>query len=124
MEERHKRCKSQCSAKYRSRSLSQVTGRVCTSIMQGLVVVGLIVEDILNVDVKCVKGTGAKNIGQGHRVKILAESVHIGEAQCKVWLLEVLHLRRSGTLMYIMPKSLQPKYSQGQQVKVSAESVH
>ena len=32
-------------------------------------VVGLIVEEILNVDVKCVKGTGAQNIGQGHQVK-------------------------------------------------------
>ena len=32
--------------------------------MQGLMVVGLIVEEILNVDVKCVKGTGAQNIGQ------------------------------------------------------------
>ena len=29
--------------------------------MQGLMVVGLIVEEILNVDVKCVKGTGAQN---------------------------------------------------------------
>ena len=35
--------------------------------MQGLMVVGLIVEEILNVDVKCVKGTGTQNIGQGHR---------------------------------------------------------
>ena len=60
-------------------------------------VVGLIVEEILNVDVKCVKGTGAQNIGQGHWVKIPAESVHV-EALCKVWWLEVLHLRRSGTL--------------------------
>ena len=51
--------------------------------MQGLMVVGLIVE-ILNADVKCVKGTGAQNIGQGHRVKIPAESVHLGEALCKV----------------------------------------
>ena len=67
--------------------------------MQGLMVVGLIVEEILNVDVKCVKGTGAHNIGQGHRVKIPAKSVHIiGEALHKVWWLEVLHLRRSGTL--------------------------
>ena len=82
--------------------------------MQGLMVVGLIVDEILNVDVKCVKGTGAQNIGQdvkcvkgtgtqnigqGHWVKIPAKSVHIGEALCKVWWLEVLHLRRSGTLM-------------------------
>ena len=56
--------------------------------MQGLMVVGFIVEEILNVDVKCVKGTGAQNIGQGHRVKIPAKSVHIGEALCKVWWLE------------------------------------
>ena len=52
--------------------------------MQGLMVVGLTVEEILNVDVKCVKGTGAQNIGQGHWVKIPAESVHLGEALCKV----------------------------------------
>ena len=51
--------------------------------MQGLVVVGLIVEEILNVDVKCVKGNGAQDIGL-HRVKILAKSVHL-EALCKVW---------------------------------------
>ena len=31
--------------------------------MQGLMAVGLTVEEILNVDVKCVIGTGAQNIG-------------------------------------------------------------
>ena len=31
-------------------------------------VVGLIVEEISNVDAKYVKVTGAQNIGQGHRV--------------------------------------------------------
>ena len=61
-------------------------------------VVGLIVEEILNVDVKCVEGTGVQNIGQGHRVKIPAKSVHLVEALCKVCWLEVLHLRRFGTL--------------------------
>ena len=66
--------------------------------MRGLMVVGLIVEEILNVDVKCVKGTEVQNIGQGHRVKIPARSVHLREALCKVWWLEVLHLRRPGTL--------------------------
>ena len=66
--------------------------------MQDMVVVCLIVEEILNVNVKCVKCTGTQNISQGHRVKIPAESVHLGEALCKVWWLEVLHLRRSGTL--------------------------
>ena len=45
--------------------------------MQGLVVVhvDLIVEEIQNINyVKCVKVTGAGNIGQHHRVK--AEFVH------------------------------------------------
>ena len=86
MEGRRKRCKSQWSAKYRSRSPSQGTCRVRTlrrSTRQGLVVVGLIVEEILSIDVRCVKGTGAQNISQGHRVKISAESVHLGEALCK-----------------------------------------
>ena len=52
--------KSQWSAKYRSRSPSQGTCGVRTlrrSTMQGSVVVGRIVEEILKVDVKCVKCT-------------------------------------------------------------------
>ena len=53
--------------------------------MHGLVVVGLIVEEVSNVDVKCVKVTAAQNIGQGHRVKVSAKSVHPEEALCKVW---------------------------------------
>ena len=57
--------------------------------MQGLMVVGLIVEEILNVDVKCVKGTGAQNIGQGHPVKVPAKSVHIGEALEEIWNVDV-----------------------------------
>ena len=47
-------------------------------------VVGLIVEEISNVDAKYVKVTGAQNIGQGHRVKVPA-NVHLEEALCKVW---------------------------------------
>ena len=86
--------------------------------MQGLMVVGFIVEEILNVDVKCVKGTGAQNIGQGHWVKIPAESVHLGEALCNVWWLEVLHLRRSGKVTGVQ------NIGQGHRVKVPAESVH
>ena len=39
--------------------------------MQGLMVVGLIVEEILNVDIKCVKSIGAQNIGQGHSYHII-----------------------------------------------------
>ena len=44
--------------------------------MQGLVVVGLIFEEILNINIKCVKVTREHNIGQGHQVKVPAESVH------------------------------------------------
>ena len=36
--------------------------------MQGLVVVGLIFEEIPNINIKCVKVTGVHNIGQGHQV--------------------------------------------------------
>ena len=43
--------------------------------MQGLMIVGFIIEEILNVDIKCVKVTAAQNIGQGHRVKQPAESL-------------------------------------------------
>ena len=53
--------------------------------MQGLMVVGLIVEEISNVEAKCVKVTGAQNVGQGYWVKVPAKSVHLGEALCKVW---------------------------------------
>ena len=52
---------------------------------QGLVVVGLIFEEIPNIKVKGVKANGVRNIGQGHQVKVPAESVHRGEALCKVW---------------------------------------
>ena len=52
--------------------------------LQGLMVVGLIVEEILNLDAKCVKVTGVQNIGQSHLVKVPAKSVHLGEALCKV----------------------------------------
>ena len=44
-----------------------------------------LVEEISNVDAKYVKVTGVQNIGQGHRVKVPAKSVHLGEALCKVW---------------------------------------
>ena len=74
--------------KYRSRSPGQGICQVSTlrrSTLQGLMVVGLIVEEISNVDAKYVEVTGQQNIGQGHRVKVPAKSVHLGEALCKVW---------------------------------------
>ena len=74
--------------KYKSRSPGQGICRVSTlrrSTSQGLMVVGLIVEEILNVDAKRVKVSEPQNLGQGHWVKVPAESVHLGEALCKVW---------------------------------------
>ena len=50
--------------------------------MQGLVVVGLIVEKIWSINVNCVKVTG--NIGQGHRVNVPAKSGGQGDVSCKV----------------------------------------
>ena len=44
--------------------------------MQGLVVVGLKVEEISNIDLKCIKVAGAPTIGHGHRIKVPAKSVH------------------------------------------------
>ena len=64
--------------------------------MQGLVVVGLIFEEIPNINVKCVKITGVQNIGQGHQVTIPAELVHQEEALYKVWWLKALQLRTYG----------------------------
>ena len=58
--------------------------------MQGLVVVGLIFEEITNINLKCVKVTGVQNIGQGHWVKVPAKSVHREEALYKVRWLKVL----------------------------------
>ena len=61
--------------------------------MQGLVVVGLIFEEIPNINIKCVKVTGVQSIGQ--QVKVPAESVH-REALYKVWWLKALQLRTYG----------------------------
>ena len=49
--------------------------------MQVLVIVGLIVEEIWNVDVKCVIVTGAGNISQGHGSRYL-QSSQIEEKHC------------------------------------------
>ena len=64
--------------------------------MQVLVVVGLIFEEIPNINVKCVKVTGVQNIGQGHQVKVPAQSVHREEALYKVCWLKALQLRTYG----------------------------
>ena len=72
-------CQSHWSVKYRSKAPGQDTCRVSTSrrsTIQGLVVEGRTVEDIWKGDVKGVKVNGARNIGQGHRVKVPAMSVH------------------------------------------------
>ena len=125
MEGRHKRCKSQWSSKYRSRSPSQGTCGVRTlrrSTVQVLVVVGLIVEEILNVDVKCVKCTGAQNTGQGHWVKIPASTSRRSTMQGLVarglTLEEIWNVDINYVSHYIQ------NIGQGHQVRVTAESVH
>ena len=62
--------------------------------MQGLVVVGLIFEEIPNK--MCQKVTGVHNIGQGHQVKVPVESVHREVVLYKVWWLKALQLRTYG----------------------------
>ena len=52
--------------------------------MQGLMVVGFIVDEILRVGFKNDKVTRARNIGQGHKVNAGAESGHQGEVIFKV----------------------------------------
>ena len=72
-------CQSHWSAKYRSRPPGRGTCLVSTlrrSTIKDLVVEGHIVEDIWKGDVKGVKINGARNIGQGHPVKVPVESVH------------------------------------------------
>ena len=64
--------------------------------MQGLVVVGLTFEEIPNINIKYVKVTGVQNIGQGHQVKVPAESEHQEEELYKVWWLKALQLRTYG----------------------------
>ena len=78
-EHQRKMCQSHWNANYRSRSPCQVTCQVITSrrsTIQGLVVEGLIAEDIWKGNEKGVKINGARNKGQGHRVKVPVESVH------------------------------------------------
>ena len=67
--------------------------------MQGLVVVGLIFEEIPNIKIKCVKVTVVHNIGQGHEVMVPVESVHQEEVLYKVWWLKALQLRTYGRVM-------------------------
>ena len=62
--------------------------------MQSLVVVGLIFEEIPNINIKCVKVIGVHNIGQGHQVKVPVESVHREEE-----LYKALQLRTYGRVM-------------------------
>ena len=53
-------------------------------------------EEILNINIKCVKVTRVHNIGQGHQVKVPVESVHGEEVLYKVWWLKALQLRTYG----------------------------
>ena len=85
--------------------------------MQGLVVVGLIVEEIWNVNVKCVKVSGAENIGQGHWVKVPAESytMFVGyRPYSEISNVDVKCVKVTGA----------QNIGQGHQVKVPAKSLH
>ena len=83
------------------------------STLQGLMVVGLIVEEILNVDAKYVKVTGAQNIGQGHRVKVPAKSVSRRSTMQGLVLCSYLERQR---------KSKSMERFQGHWVNISAKS--
>ena len=110
--------------KYRSRSPGQDTSQASTmrwSTMQGLVVVGLIFEEILNINVKWVKGNGVQ-IGQGHRVKVPAKSVHREGALYKVWWLKVEDIWKGG-IKGVKVNGVR-NVGQGHRVKLPADSVH
>ena len=64
-----------------------------------MVVVGIVFEKIWNINVNCVNVTGARNIGQGHRVNVPAKSGGQGDVSCKgmmvvveLWLIRILTL--------------------------------
>ena len=87
-------------------------------------VVGLIFEEIPNSNIKCVKVTGVHNIGQGHQVKVPAESVHREEVLYKIWWLKALQLRtRKGDVKGVKVNGVR-NIGQGHPVKVPAEFVH
>ena len=115
--------------KYRSRSSGQGTCQASAmrcSTMQGLVVVSLIFEEIPNINIKCVKVTGVHNIGQGHQVKVPAESIHQEEVLCKVWWLKAFGPVEDiwkGDVKGVKVNRAQ-NIGQGHPVKVPVESVY
>ena len=88
--------------------------------MQGLVVVGLIVEEILNVNVTCVKGTGAQHIGQGHRVKIPASTSTSRRSTMQGMVVRGLTLEELWKVDINYVSHCSQNIGQGHQVKVSA----
>ena len=87
-------------------------------------VVGLIFEEISNINLKCVKGTGEQNIGQGHQVKVPAKSVHRKGALYKVWWLKGLIVEDiwKGDVKGVEVNGAR-NIGQGHRVKIPAESV-
>ena len=122
-------CHSHWSKKYKLRSSVQGTCRVSTSrrgSTQSLVVVGLTVGKIWNIDVNCVRDTGARNIGQGHRVKVPAESGDSTLRSTKQGLVVVDLIVEE--ILNVQAKCVNvteaQNIGQGHLVKVSAGSVH
>ena len=90
--------------------------------MQGLTVVGLIVEEISNVDAKYVKVTEAQNIGQGHRVKVTAKSVHLGEALCRLVVVRLIVEKIWNVNVNCVKVNEAQNIGQGHWVNISAKS--
>ena len=88
--------------------------------MQDLVVVSLTFEEISNINVECVKGTGVQNIGQDHQVKVPAKSVHQEGALYKVWWLKLRTWK--GDVKGVKVNGVR-NIGQGHRVKLPAESV-
>ena len=90
-----------------------------------MVVVGLIVEEISNVDVKCVKVTAARNIGQGQRVKELAESVHLEKSTMQgLVVVSLIFEEISNINVKCVKVTAAQNIGQGHRVKVPTKSVH
>ena len=92
--------------------------------MQGLVVVGLIFEEIRNINVKGVKVNGVRNIGQGHRVKVPAESAQRRSTMQGLVVVGLIVEEILNVLVKSVKCTGGQNIGQGHRVKIPAESVH
>ena len=90
--------------------------------MQSLMVVGFIVEEILNIDVKCVKGTGAQNIG--HLVDTCRVSTSRRSTMQGLMVVGLIVEEISNVDTKYVKVTGAQNIGQGHQVKVPVKSVH